>query len=224
MVTTVPRKIRLAPFALAALIARVGVAAPGEPPRVAHERLTCVPSDGNSRVAATVSAGAPIISARVYFKAVDRDRDYYLEMRRGEGGSYWAILPVPESATKGVQYRIVVRDGDGMDGSTDVAVATTSSNCPVTLTDEEKRYAQNLVIGLTRDDQKAIPEGFRCVGLVSKITVHGELKPNDECLKIPAALWVAGGAAALLGGGIIVANPSSGPPVSSPRPVPAAPR
>lgn len=217
---------RVAVLVLVAGVPPGARAATNDPPRIQHERLTCVPSDGNARVKANISAGSPLTSVRLYFRAAQWSRDYYLEMRRGDAGLFWAVLPVPESGTKAVQYRIVTRDGDGFEASTDSIVVPTDSNCTVNLTDEEKRYANNLVIGLTNDQQNAIPDGFKCVGLVSKITVNGELRPNDECRKVPAALWITGGAAALVGGGVIISNPGGGggPPVSSPRPVPAAPR
>jgi hypothetical protein len=212
--------------AAAAFAVCASATAATDAPRIVHEALSCVPGDGNARVTAVVTSGAPITSVRVYFRAVEKSQDYFLEMRRAENGSYWAVLPVPESGTKAVQYKLFVRDGDGLDASTEPFVARTGSNCPVTLSDEEKRYAANLVIGLTSDAQNAIPDGFRCVGLVSKITVNGELKPNDECKKVPAALWVAGGAAALLGGGAIIIGTTGGDetPASTARPVPRHPR
>ncbi len=210
-------------FAAAALVA-VGTAgaAMSEPPRIQHEALTCVPAAANARIGAVITSGAQITSARVYFRAVERTTEYYLQMRRGEGNAYWAVLPIPEGYTKAVQYRIVVRDGDGMDAATDPVVARTGS-CSAYLVDEEKRYANNLVVGLTNDMQPSIPEGFKCTGVVSKITTNGELRSNDECNKVPAALWIAGGAAALLGGGAIIVNNTGGgggAPVSSSRPVP----
>jgi hypothetical protein len=200
-------------------------------PRMNHSRITCVPADGNARIAVNVTSSSPIISARVYFRsAVKSSGDYYLELKKGDGGNYWAVLPIPLSETTSVNYRILVKDADGQETGTETFSVPTTSSCAATLSGDETRYANNLIIGLTSDSQSAVPEGFKCKGVVGKITVAGDLRPNDECrmggavAAIPTAAWIAGGLAVAAGTGAVVANnvDCKCPPVSSARPEGAA--
>jgi hypothetical protein len=201
------------------------------PPKITHAKLTCIPADGNARIAVNVTSSSPIISARVYFRsAVKSSGDYYLELKKGDGGNYWAVLPIPLPETTSVNYRIVVKDADGQDTGTETFSVPTTSSCAATLSGDETRYANNLIIGLTSDSQSGVPDGFKCTGVVGKITVAGDLRPNEECRQAAAAGWVfppvawaAVGIAAGAGAGAIIATSTDCkcPPVSSARP-PAA--
>ncbi|MGH9365903.1 MAG: hypothetical protein ACRD1B_11675, partial [Thermoanaerobaculia bacterium] len=82
------------------------------------------------------------------------------------------------------------------------------------LTDEERMYASNLVIGLTAADQSGLPPGFLCTGIVRKITVSGELRQNDACPGPRPESAVVG-----LG----MASYQNSPPVSSARPAAVPP-
>ena len=205
--------MRLASTATIALIA-LGLAAPAtwgaEPPKVSHSKSACVPAEGNVKVSADIKSSSPITQARVYFHSAARKTgDYYLEMRQGEAGNYWAFLPYPVSETTAVQYRIVARNADGPETATETYTVPTASSCQLTLTGEETRYANNLVVGFTSDAQPAVPDGFRCKGIVSKITAAGELKPCEECRDVLGAGGAAAGAAA---GGAVA---SAGAPVAA---------
>ncbi len=188
-------------------------------PVVTHSKISCVPASGNALVTANITSSSPVISARLYFRsAVKSSGDYYLELRKGNAGTYWAVLPLPLPETTAVNYRILVKDANGAETGTETYLVPTSGSCPVTLTPEETRYANNLVIGLTSDSQSPVPDGFQCKGVVIKITVAGELMPNEECRKVLAAAagaagtvvstagWIAAGAgaAALAGGGVAI--------------------
>ncbi|HUM01883.1 MAG TPA: hypothetical protein VL084_06330 [Thermoanaerobaculia bacterium] len=195
----------------------------------------CVPEDGNLKVWVNVETPSPVTSARVYFHSVaKKSGDYYLELRQGNEGYYWAILPYPVDETTEVQYRIVVKNADGLEASTAPTTVPTRSSCTLELTNVETRYANNLVIGLTSDSQPAIPDGFRCKGVVGKITAAGDLKPAEECRQVlaaaaagataPTAGWI-GGAAFIAGATAISITQTRDchcEPVSSARPVVAA--
>jgi hypothetical protein len=226
------RSLRIATVFLIILGLATSTAWAADPPKIAHDKITCVPADGNVRIAVNVTSSSPITLVRVYFHSVVKTSgDYYLELRQGQAGGYWAVLPYPLAETTAVLYRIVVKDADGVETATETFTVPTSSSCVVTLTGDETKYANNLIIGLTSDSQPAIPDGFKCKGVVSKITVAGDLKPNDECRQallvaggaISPAVWIAGGIAAGAGAGAIVANNAgcNCPPVSSALP-PAA--
>ncbi len=166
--------------------------------------------------------GSTVSAARVYFNAEGKKPEYYLEMVRGDGGFFWAMLPVPRSETKNVQYRIVFSDGEGRSSQTRPETVPVKGSAKEPPSEAEMRYARNLVIGVTDANAPLMPEGFECIGVVSSINVRGELKPNEVCrtVVIPAALWVAAGTAAATAGVILLADP--GPP-SSDNPLPPPP-
>lgn len=197
-----------------------------ETPRIHHQRPECVPSDANARLEMSVTSDSPIVSAKVFYRSSAHEGypRYFYQMRRDPSGKFWAVLPLPESETKEVLYEFVAHNIDGTESRSATLRVPVRSNCRMPLTDEEKLYTENLVIGLTEDSQEVVPKGFQCVGVISKITTQGELMPHEECRKLlaywyrrPVGLWIAGGAAVIAGGGIIVTG-GGGPPVSPSRP------
>jgi hypothetical protein len=225
------RFLPAATLSLVVLASATPVTGAAEPPQITHSAIACVPANGNARITVNVTSSSPIASVRVYFHSVVKTSgDYYLELRKGQAGNYWAVLPYPLPETTQVLYRIVVKDAFGVESETKTFTVPTSSSCVVTLTPDETKYANNLIIGLTNTTQPAVPDGFKCTGVVNKITVAGDLVPNDECRKVlaaavplplvPAAAWIIGGAA--VGGtvGAVVATSSdcNCPPVSAARP------
>lgn len=214
-------QIRVVSVVLSALLVapHAGLA---EPMQVTSERIPGVPKGGNARITASVPPSTSVSAARVYFNAEGKAPEYYLEMVRGDAGSFWAILPIPKSETKKVQYRILFRDAEGKDTwlpRETVPVDDTKFD----LTDTEIRYAKNLVIGVTDPDVELLPDGWECYGVVSSINVVGELKPNEVCRSviIPPALWVAGGTALTAVGAVILTDDDEPKkPVSPSRPGP----
>jgi len=193
-----------------------------EAPKLQHEPLTCAPASGNARILVNVTTSTSIESVRCYFRAANKQGEYYIELRRGDDGLHWGVLPIPTSQTTQIQYRLVVKDADGRESVVDPLTVPTTLKCSVLLTDDESKYARNLVIGQTLPNQSTVPPGFECTGIVSEINVAGELRPNDECRKLPVPFWVAAaGAAAAGGGAVIVSNTGGGGPgipVSPSRP------
>jgi LPXTG-motif cell wall-anchored protein len=212
-------------LALASLVAPVAMA--GVPPKITHEAIPCVPVAGNARIVVGVEAASPIASARVLFRSTAREGpSYFLDLRQGAGGSYWVVLPSPLPETTAVEYRIVVKDNDGQETSTQTFTAPATAGCTVTLSAEESAYAGSLAIGLTAQQQSGIPFGFSCRGLSNKITTGGELWPNEECRALLAAGGGAGapiliaGAAPTRGSKALISRSggSGGSPVSDARP------
>lgn len=192
-------------------------------PTISHEKLTCIPAD-NSKIVAEVTSPVMLTAVRVYFRSTKYETRRYVEARKGVGNQYWAILPIPKAETDEVEYQITAVDEKGDRSETEKLLVEVKS-CDMELTDVEKTYARNLVIGLTDDDQDPVPEGFKCTGIISKITVEGVLKPHDECAAvlavIPPGVWVAAGAAAIAGGTIIVTDKDDPEqPLSPSRPAP----
>lgn len=190
---------------------------------VTSQRIPGVPKGGNAKVTAAVPPGTTVSSARVYFNAEGKTPEYYLEMVRGDGGSFWAVLPVPKSETKKVQYRLVFRDAEGKETSLPQETVPVDST-KVDLNEAELRYAKYLVIGVTDPRAGLLPDGWECYGVVSSINMQGELKPNELCRMtvIPPALWVGAGTAAAAVGAVVVSSSGDDPkkPVSPSRPGP----
>jgi hypothetical protein len=123
----------------------------------------------------------------VYFKAAGQTLEYYVDMRRANDGTMWAMIPAPLPETKSFTYRIVTTDNRGGQASSFLMTAATASSCAESLTGPEQQAASNMVIGLTNASQPAVPTGFQCRGVVSYITTTGEMRPNEECRRLVAA-------------------------------------
>lgn len=207
--------------------------------KVYQESIPCIPEEGNGKVLVRVSSPGGIGSVRIYFRytgkaaekdlvtesaVADEDKNPYsfLEMRQGQGGDYWAVLPKTEGRTTAVQYRIVSSDGENLKSSSDLFTVPVQKSCSAGLNEDEKKYATNLVIGLTIPEQSFVPKGFLCDGIVSQITVKGDLKPA-ECGRKVAAIWLAAAAAGLAGAGVVIGTGGGGTPVSPVRPATAPP-
>lgn len=159
--------------------------------RIVHEPIACVPAGGNARLVAEVQAPDAPTSMRVYFRASSGVDDYYVEMRRGDGGRYWALLPVPSANDAAVLYRIQAKDTDGKAFKTDTRRVLVSMACPAPqLSGDEKKYGRNLIVGLTTAQQTEVPVGFSCAGIVGRISASGELKSVPGC---GAGVMLAGG-------------------------------
>ena len=148
---------------------------------VGHEPLRCVPARGNAKVVATFKLPDSVTSARVYFRLDGQGSDYFLEMRRGDQDRYWALLPQVEDSAAALVYRVVARDGAGNSATTPAIRAGVSVGCPVGLSEEERRAARNIVLGLTEPGQNQNPVGFGCEGIVGQISPSGELRNVTPC-------------------------------------------
>jgi hypothetical protein len=177
---------------------------------------------------------------QVYFHPPLHEGDHFHEMKRGRSGpetnsgeaksagvgeEYWSMLPKIAPGSTEVVYYILVTDAEGHKYSSPLMRSKVKQDCPAPeLSDDEKKYAKNLIEGLTAERQSAVPPGFLCDGIVSLITVNGDLKANEECRKCACGFfpveWVA--SAALLGGGVVIYNNNrgggGGRPVSPYRP------
>jgi hypothetical protein len=195
------------------------------PAKISHQNLTCISGEAQAKLLCDVTPSTSIDFVRVYFHSNAYKDDYFVEMRHGAGDRFFAVLPWANTpVTKAVTYRIVVKAGDGTESSTERVDVPVSGSCPASLSDDEKRYASHLVVGVTTPEQPFVPEGFLCKDIDSVITFKGEMKSNEECGKaagIPTGVYIAGGAAVAVGGGLIISNNTGGgnkAPVSSARP------
>jgi hypothetical protein len=202
-----------------------GLALGASGPTVKTDPPRCVHPGSNASVGALItpsSASAPVASARVRFHAYGHEGDYYLEMRRGDHDQYWAVLPQVKESTDAILYRVVAKDVAGQESSSASLMIHTGMDCPVpVLNPDERRYASNLVLGLTSDGQADTPPGFLCTGIISVIKTSGQLASTTCRSGVPTAVWVGVAAGTALAGGIVIANHAGGGgggPVSTARP------
>jgi hypothetical protein len=142
-------------------------------------------------------------SARMYFNAEPSGPEYYVDMHRGAGDTWWAILPLVEVSTKAITYRAAVPDGNkGWSRGPAVTVATTTACPPTQMTAAEVEAANNIVIGLTNPGESPVPVGFLCRGIKAVVDANGQLRPADECRTLLAsgAAGAAGATAAASSG------------------------
>lgn len=160
------------------------VAAAAEPPKITPVLPTCLAQSGNGVVSALITPLNGWTSVRLYFREKGEQDYYYLEMRAESGGHYWAVLPKSLCKTKEVEIYLAAKDAGGKITSTPVAKLDVKSDCQVTLTPEQYKYAQNLVVGETTPAQKGKRIlGFCCEGVVSRIDSTGALLNDEFCVQ-----------------------------------------
>lgn len=169
----------------AVILVTIPVTAGAQGSSVTHAPPECFPDRCKSmKIVAEVTGTERIDQVVLYFNADALSEDYYTTMRpsNGNAGSYWGYIPVALDGVDYVNYRIEAIDASGRRIGTDSFKVEVRNGCDVPeLTEEEKRIARNLVIGYTKADQKAIPPGFRCGGIVALVNAQGEMRPNEEC-------------------------------------------
>ena len=217
------RSLRIRSFALAILVTCVAAAAHAAPPVLTPVFPTCLSKDSNALVSLSVKPETGWSSVRVYFRRAGVPYFYYLEMRSDGMGRYWAMLPRPAEETKSAEIQISVRDADGVETRSVLQVVDVKGSCDSKLTPDQERYAKNLVVGETTPSQAGMMVfGWQCVGIVSRITVSGQIRPDNVCRAAACCaliykqeevlpILLAGGG--IVGGGIVIAtrghNPSS---------------
>lgn len=234
----------VATAAITSLVFASTAVAATAPPMVG--KIACVASGVNPRITATVPA--TLSSPRVFFRANNERTEYYVDMHRTSARSndWYAILPMPEPATKTITYRVAgVDDNKQWVVSAPITVNATKS-CAVALTGEEQSMANGIVLGLTTAGQSEVPAGFSCRGIVKVLGVDCQLRDAEGCRRllaqqakppvkgvVPAAVAGATGtglssgllaalAAAGLAAGLLIFNSgssgSNGPTTSTSRP------
>ncbi|MCM2316194.1 MAG: hypothetical protein NDJ92_13690 [Thermoanaerobaculia bacterium] len=169
----------------ALILATIPATAGAQGSSVTHTPPGCFPDRCRSmKIVAEVTGTERVDQVVLYFNADGLSEDYYTTMRpsNGNAGSYWGYIPVALEGVEKVNYRIEAIDASGRRVATEGFKVEVRTGCAAPeLTEEEKQIARNLVIGYTKPDQKAIPPGFRCGGIVALVNAQGEMMPNEEC-------------------------------------------
>jgi hypothetical protein len=153
---------------------------------VRHEAPRCLPNRCVSpKLVAQIVSPERVDSVAVYFRAQGEGEQYYTMMRPSteDAETFWGYLPVVEgSEVEFVEYYVEAVDWTGVTSRSEVFRVEVSDGCDVDeMTEEDERFARNLVVGLTKPSQDPIPPGFRCAGIVASLTAGGDLRPNEEC-------------------------------------------
>ena len=201
-------------FALALICA--AAVAHAAPPTLAPTFPTCLSKSGNALVSLALKPETGWSSVRVYFRRTGVTDFYYLEMRSDGKGNYWATLPRPEEGTTSAEIQFGVRDAEGVETRSALTKVDVTSSCSTNLSPEQERFARNLVVGettTTQAGQKVF--GWQCIGVVSRINMNGQLRPDAVCRAVVCCaaiekerellpILLAGGG--IVGGGIIIHN------------------
>lgn len=151
-------------------------------PVITLQTPACSALGGNLPVSAHVLPKGAWSTVRVYFRVTGVEDFYFLEMRSNGDGSFWAVLPRPESAVTSVEVVAAVRDADGREFRSQPKRVAVSPSCSTQLTAEERRYAANLVVGETVASQASAPlRGFTCDGLLVRMRVDGGFAQDSFC-------------------------------------------
>ncbi|HJW95612.1 MAG TPA: hypothetical protein VJ901_18495 [Thermoanaerobaculia bacterium] len=180
---------------------------------ITHTPLACLSSGTNTKIIAHVD-GQPS-SVRVYFHAIGQTcGEYYVDMRRDpkDATLYTAIMPIPAADADVVMYQIRAKNGSGGETAIAPVAATIRKECTSpALNAADLQAAQSIVLGLTQPNQKPTPCKFACNGITNYITANGDMKPNEECRLLLAALaghgntvpWYRTPEAELAGGAVV---------------------
>jgi len=195
---------------LAAVAIILGAAAAqAAPPTMNPGVTTCLTRNDNTLVSLSLKPETGWSSVRVYFRENGSADFYYLELRSDGRGNYWGTLPRPDSGTRSADIQFAVKDVEGIETRSPLQTVSVTSTCTTSLSPEQERFARNLVVGETVIGQAgAMLTGWQCTGVVSRINVNGQLRPDGTCRAV--LLAAAAGAterillpAALLAGGVV---------------------
>ncbi len=172
----------------AAIFLLAAVSALAAPPVMVPSVPSCL-SRGNTVVFLSLKPETGWSSVRVYFRRAGLPDFYYLEMRSDGRGNYWATLPLPEDETRSADVQFAVRDAEGVETRSALLKLDEGSGCTTQLSQEQQRFARNLVVGETVMGQTGQAlNGWKCPGVVSRINLDGQLRPDAACRAAMLAL------------------------------------
>lgn len=174
---------------LAGLILAGAVAAQAQ--TVSVERPSCLPSEQNGVVRATVTGGGTGQSARLYFRWKDHEDFYWVAMEVELNGRFWAVPPKPEDRNEQVEYYGAIVDPAGkVVARSEPQIVKVTDDCRVELTPRERGVAENLTVGETSPKQQGKKVmAFLCDGVVTRINHAGVRRADEVCRACVVAWW-----------------------------------
>jgi hypothetical protein len=145
--------------------------------------LPCLPEQGNAALHISVSPDVEQNAIRLFFRRQAHSDLYYLLMHPLGNGHYWAVLPKPEKQNEMVEYHIHIGGPAGETvASSPIRLVAVTKKCEAKLSDQEEDESDNLRVGETTADQKSRPVAwFLCDGIIQRIGIDGQVRPDDFC-------------------------------------------
>ena len=201
----------------AALLAVPVEAQQPQAPTVEVVTAECVPNNDNGLIEGSVEPEVGGAETRLYFRWDEHGDFYYVVMEAAGGGEYWATPPKPTDENERIEYYLaVVGPDETVVGRSETVKTPVTEDCPVVLSEVERGYAENLVVGETVEEQVGDDVlGFLCDGIISRIGADGVLRADGICRRCIVAWWdkprTVVPAAVLLGGGTIIGSREASP-------------
>ncbi len=185
-------------FGLALIVLLAPTVATAAPAIIDVRGVPCVPRERNSVVYATVSPDLDQYQVRLFFRRDGYGDAYFMQMVKfDDKGHFYAVLPKPDRQNEEVEYHVQVRDAVKQTlASSPILIAPVTADCKVEMTKEQEDMSNELVVGETRVDQKGHPVAwFLCDGIVSRIDVFDDSRPDEFCSVPPGPVPIvaAGG-------------------------------
>lgn len=174
---------------LAGLILAGAVAAQAQ--TVSVEKPSCIPSEENGIVRATVAGGGPGQTARLYFRWKGHEDFYWVNMEVDPNARFWAVPPKPEDRNEQIEYYGALVDPAGkVIARSEPQIVKVTKDCKVELNPRERGVAENLTVGETSPKQQGKKVlAFLCDGVVTRINHAGVRRADEVCRACVIAWW-----------------------------------
>jgi hypothetical protein len=155
------------------------------------EKTSCVPSEENGLIRATISSPALSLTPRLYFRWREHEDFYWVALEADPGGRFWAVPPKPEKRNENIEVYSALVDPTGKTVvRSESQVIPVTKDCKVKLDDKERGVAENLTVGETSPQQQGKKVlAFLCDGVVTRINYAGVRRSDDVCRACVIAWW-----------------------------------
>jgi len=155
------------------------------------EKTSCVPSEENGLIRATISSPALSLTPRLYFRWREHEDFYWVALEADPGGRFWAVPPKPEKRNENIEVYSALVDPTGKTvARSESQVIPVTKDCKVKLDDKERGVAENLTVGETSPQQQGKKVlAFLCDGVVTRINYAGVRRSDDVCRACVIAWW-----------------------------------
>ncbi len=178
-------------------------AAPGESPRlsIAHDPLKCLSTEARPLVDARVLPVPDLDQGFVYFRATGTEDYYYVLMKPRAPEDVVGELPRPMPGLSGIDYFVQALDRQSLPKKTpeyappvtDRTVCRDERTVTAVVTVTAPR--EGLTIGLTREGQSPVPQGFNKDDIAKVILVSGAVVSLASALSSGTGTAAGAGAA-----------------------------
>jgi hypothetical protein len=192
-----------------------GVPRPGQSPlSIGHDPLGCVTTDMAPLVDAQVAPPPRFDRGYVYFRAAGTEDFYYTPMK-GVPQNLEGVLPRPLPEIKAIDYKVRARDVESLNAETkEYTPPVVPGNACKSKGMVVGKDGAGLTIGLTREGQNPVPQGFNRRDIKFIILFSGATVALAEALQgtsgattsTAAKAGGGGGKTALIVGGVVAAG------------------